>query len=190
MKVGRPMKDFYREDPLFSLCGLNCALCPMHLGGWCPGCGGGPGNQPCAVARCSREHGGIEYCCFCGEYPCERLAAGNAYDTFISHRNRQQDLERFCKIGQDAYRAELDEKAAILEKLLDIYNDGRHKGFFCSAVNLLPLPDLREIMQGLAKQPERGSAKERAAAAAVLLQTAADRQGISLKLRKKPKKII
>ena len=63
-------------------------------------------------------------------------------------------------------------------------------GSLLAAVNLLPLPDLREIMQGLAKQPERGSAKERAAAAAVLLQTAADQQGISLKLRKKPKKII
>ena len=25
------MKNYQREYPLFSLCGLNCALCPMHL---------------------------------------------------------------------------------------------------------------------------------------------------------------
>ena len=39
------MKDFVREHPLFSLCGLNCALCPMQLGGHCPGCGGGEGQR-------------------------------------------------------------------------------------------------------------------------------------------------
>ena len=26
------MKGFEREDQLFSLCGLNCGLCSMHLG--------------------------------------------------------------------------------------------------------------------------------------------------------------
>ena len=35
------MKGFSRKEPMFSLCGLNCALCAMHVGGYCPGCGGG-----------------------------------------------------------------------------------------------------------------------------------------------------
>lgn len=47
------MKGFSRKEPMFSLCGLNCALCAMHVGGYCPGCGGGEGNQSCAFARCS-----------------------------------------------------------------------------------------------------------------------------------------
>jgi hypothetical protein len=38
------MKDFKRLYPLFSLCGLNCGLCPMHLDNYCPGCGGGAGK--------------------------------------------------------------------------------------------------------------------------------------------------
>ena len=33
------MKGFTRTETRFSLCGLNCALCSMHLGGCCPGCG-------------------------------------------------------------------------------------------------------------------------------------------------------
>ena len=45
------MKDFLRQEPLFSLCGLNCGLCTMHLGGHCPGCGGGAGNQSCSLAH-------------------------------------------------------------------------------------------------------------------------------------------
>lgn len=52
------MKDFLRQEPLFSLCGLNCGLCTMHLGGHCPGCGGGAGNQSCSLARCSLQHAG------------------------------------------------------------------------------------------------------------------------------------
>ena len=55
------MKGFKRENRLLSLCGLNCGLCTMYLGKYCPGCGGGEGNQPCAMARCSLQHPGVEY---------------------------------------------------------------------------------------------------------------------------------
>ena len=47
------MKNFKRDNLLFSLCGLNCGLCPMKIDGYCPGCGGGAGNQSCKIARCS-----------------------------------------------------------------------------------------------------------------------------------------
>lgn len=65
------MKNFIREDQLFALCGLNCGLCSMHLGGPCPGCGGGEGNQPCKIAKCSLERERIEYCNQCESFPCE-----------------------------------------------------------------------------------------------------------------------
>jgi hypothetical protein len=53
---GISMKGFQREDLMFSLCGLNCALCTMKIDNYCPGCGGGAGNQGCSIARCSLEH--------------------------------------------------------------------------------------------------------------------------------------
>lgn len=56
------MKGFERKNRYFSLCGLNCALCPMYVGGYCPSCGGGAGNQSCRIAKCSIEQGGIEFC--------------------------------------------------------------------------------------------------------------------------------
>ena len=49
------MKGFERKNQLFSLCGLNCGLCPMFLGKHCGGCGNG--NQSCGIAKCSLEHG-------------------------------------------------------------------------------------------------------------------------------------
>ena len=36
---------------------------------YCPGCGGGDGNQSCAIAQCSRNHG-VRFCCHYSAYPC------------------------------------------------------------------------------------------------------------------------
>ena len=88
------MKGFTREETRFSLCGLNCALCSMHLGGYCPGCGGGAGNQSCAIAKCSLAHGGVPFCWECPEYPCSHYDGFDDGDSFVPHRNRQQDIAR------------------------------------------------------------------------------------------------
>ncbi len=184
------MKGFTRTETRFSLCGLNCALCSMHLGGYCPGCGGGAGNQSCALAKCSLEHGGVPFCWECPEYPCPRYDGFDDGDSFVPHQNRQQDIAQARGMDLDAYLAHLDAKRAILDDLLAHYNDGRRKTLFNTAVYLLPLEDLRSVIASLNSQPEldEQTVKERALTAVGLLQEAADRRGVSLKLNKKPKK--
>ena len=184
------MKGFTREETRFSLCGLNCALCSMRLGGYCPGCGGGAGNQRCAIAKCSLEHGGISFCWTCPEYPCPRYDGFDDGDSFVPHRNRRQDIALTREVGLEAYLAQLEEKRTILEQLLAHYNDGRRKTLFNTAVYLLPLEDLRLVTASLSSRPEleEQPVKERALAAVELLQEAADHRGMSLKLVKKPKK--
>ena len=184
------MKGFTRTETHFSLCGLNCALCSMHLGGYCPGCGGGAGNQSCALAKCSLEHGGVQFCWECPEYPCSRYDGFDDGDSFVPHRNRRQDIALAREIGLEDYLVQLEEKRAILDTLLAGYNDGRRKTLFTTAVYLLPLEELRSVMAALASRTEltEQSVKERALTAVELLQEAADRRGVSLKLNKKPKK--
>ena len=181
------MKGFTRTETRFSLCGLNCALCSMHLGGCCPGCGGGAGNQSCTIAKCSLEHGCVQFCWECPEYPCPRYEGFDDGDSFVPHRNRTQDIARARELGLEAYLAELEEKRVILEKLLAGYNDGRRKTRFTTAVYLLSLEDLRTVMADLNGQVELDGKpiKERALAAAGLLQKAAERRNIGLKLNKK-----
>ena len=82
------MKGFSREDQRVALCGLSCGLCPMRLGGHCPGCGGGAGNQSCKLARCALERGGVEYCFQCADYPCQRYQDFDRYDSFLTHQRR------------------------------------------------------------------------------------------------------
>lgn len=182
------MKDFIRNDLLFSLCGLNCGLCPMHLDGYCPGCGGGEGNQSCKIAKCSLQHEGQEYCSRCQEFPCEKYVGVDEFDSFITHRNRMKDFERFGEIGADAYQAEQKEKVEILKFLLENYNDGRKKTFFCLAVNFLELSNLKSVLRQLESEGEKASLKDKSAGAVKLFQTMAEQRQITLKLRKKPVK--
>ena len=135
------MKGFNRKNQLFSLCGLNCGLCPMFLNKYCPGCGGGEGNQSCKIARCSMEHNGVEYCFQCDEYPCPKYEHMDDFDSFMTHQGRKSDMERARQLGIEAYNAEQMEKTKIMDILLSDFNDGRKKTLFCTAVSLLDLQD-------------------------------------------------
>ena len=189
------MKYINRQNPLFSACGLNCGLCPQyknHSDGKfkCPGGAGGGFSQAhpsCGVLSCSQRKC-VEYCCYCDEYPCKRYDGADLTDSFITHKNQFKDFEKFKSIGIDAYRAEMDEKMNILETLLNNYNDGRRKSFFCAAVNLLDLRDIKSVMKRIAAETKPDSTlKERAAVAASLFNEMADKKAVSLKLRKKAK---
>lgn len=178
------MKGFVRDNQLLSLCGLNCGLCSMKLGGHCSGCGNG--NQSCKIAGCSLEHGGVSYCFQCPEYPCDQYLHINDYDSFITHQNQKANLERAKAIGMNRYNEEQRERVRILKLLLAHYNDGRRKTFFCLAANLLPLSALQTAVSQL-QGSEDLDLKERSAQAVCLLQSSANAHGILLKLRRKPR---
>lgn len=99
----------------------------MNLDGHCPGCGGGEGNQSCKIAGCSIEHSRVD-------------------DIFITHRNWEKDFCRMKELCVTAYISEQNQKVELLKYLLENYNDGRRKSFYCLAVNLLDLEDLKRVM--------------------------------------------
>ena len=182
------MKDFHRDHPQFSLCGLNCLVCPMHVGGYCPGCGGGAGNQACAVARCALEENVGEFCTQCGQFPCKRYEKMLAFDSFVPHNRMVRDLERAGELGVEVYITQLKERRTILDQLLAGYNDGRRKSFYCLAVYLLELDDLRRAFAEICGAiPEDSPVKEKAVTAVGILKRAAEAGGVTLKLNKKPK---
>ena len=180
-----------RTYPIFSACGLNCGLCPrFHTDGAskCPGCAGEgflAKHPPCGVLSCSQRKG-VEYCFSCDEFPCKRYDGVDAADSFITHKNQFKDLEKAKEIGLEAYITEQNEKVEILRELLNNYNDGRQKSFFCIAVNLLDLRDIRRIMDQVHSEINPDDpVKEKSKTVARLLQAVADERSILLKLRKK-----
>lgn len=186
------MKEYKRAHPNFSLCGLNCGLCPRHQtegASKCPGCGGPEfhlKHPSCVVITCASRHGGVEFCFQCEAFPCERYREPSRTDSFISYRNVLADFERAAAAGLKTYLAELREKMGFLEFLIRDCNDARSKGLYCLAVNLLDLGDLRTIRAEIEETivPREADPKIRAGQVRRLFEDAARRRKIELKLRK------
>ena len=183
------MEHKARKNPLFSACGLNCGLCPrFHTDGAsrCPGCAGKGFSQvhcSCGMLSCCQRKG-FEYCFECECFPCKKYDGVDLSDSFVTHQNQFRDMEK-AKRNLNAYEAELNAKVKLLETLLCDYNDGRKKSFFCLAVNLLELEDVRCVMIQIEAQTKPDDpVKEKAAVAQRLFQHMANEQNITLKLRR------
>ena len=136
-----------RNDLLFSLCGLNCSLCPSFIRGNCTGCQeGSTCVLICEIAPCSIKNGNIDYCFEFEEYLCDKYDGIDKHDSLISHKNQLKDMQKAKTIGIDKYHAEQLEKKRIHNKLLDEYDVGHRDVFFCLAVNLLEVDDLIKVM--------------------------------------------
>jgi hypothetical protein len=183
------MKYETRPYPQFAVCGLNFGLCPRYYtigSSRCPGCSGEEFSEvhpACGILSCCQRKG-LEYCFECDEFPCKKYDGADLTDSFITHKNQFADMEKAKRIGMDAYKAELDEKVNSLELLLANYDDGRRKSFFCMAVNLLDLQDIRAVMERVAAIEAETLIKEKAKTAVAIFEEIAIQRKIPLKLRK------
>ena len=174
-----------RTDNLFSLCGLNCAFCPMQVRGECGGCGSESLCYPsCQIVHCAARHGNIDYCFECPEYPCEKYDGVDRYDSLISHRNQKKDMDRAKELGIGQYQDILLKKRELLDLLLTEYDDGRHDVLFCTAANLLEPEDLDAVTEQAKQLSPNASQGERAAFVEQKLHACAEKRGVSLALRR------
>ena len=91
-------------------------------------------------------------------------------------------MKKAKQIGTEAYIAEQNEKIDILSVLLRDYNDGRRKTFFCLAVNLLELEDIKAVMEDIKKDTDTKAVVR-------LFEETAKRRDVSLKRRNKDRGI-
>nr|WP_300093004.1 DUF3795 domain-containing protein [Sedimentibacter sp.] len=182
------MKEYKRQYPLFSLCGLNCGLCPrFNTEGpsKCPGCGGEDfhlKHPSCSVITCSKSHDNVEYCFQCTSFPCEKYMEESSKDSFITYKNVLLDFRKAESAGLEKYEEILNEKIEILQYLIENFNDGRRKSFYCTSVNLLEIEDLREIINSLQKLDFNDEQKIKKAV--LFIESKAKERKIQLNLRK------
>lgn len=174
-----------RNDLLFSLCGLNCSLCHSFIRGNCTGCQeGSTCALICEIAPCSIEHGNIDYCFECGEYPCSKYDGIDKRDSLISHKNQLKDMQKAKTIGMDKYHEEQMEKGKILKKLLAEYDVGHRDVFFCLAVNLLEVDDLKNVLKDCDELTSNMGFDEKSLFMKERLIDCGEKRNIELKLRK------
>ena len=196
-------KNPVKKYPTIGCCGLDCGLCPRFYtvgSSRCPGCCG-PGffnvYPSCSYITCCVKRKGLEVCAECNEFPCSKfeswLADGGKYDSFLTHKKANYNMNFIRKNGIEKLIEKQEERIRILEGLLGDFNDGRSKSYFCIAATLLPIEELEILIaraRSIIKEEGLGSAglKTKNKIIKGFLNNLAANHRIELKLRKKPKK--
>ncbi len=192
MEKKHPAKKY----PMIGACGLNCGLCPRYYTDGpsrCPGCCG-PGfwqkHPPCRFITCCVKEKGLETCAQCGDWPeCKKVARtlgwAKQHDSVLSYKPLESNFAAIQRNGIEEFTRLEEEKMALLRHLIDNYNDGRSKGFYCTSCQLVPLEKLKQALEAARIEITEGvDIKERAKILRAAITSMADSLGIDLKLRK------
>jgi hypothetical protein len=187
-----PLKKY----PLVGACGLNCGLCPRyHTEGssQCPGCCGPDFWQKhpgCGFITCCVKQRNLETCAECADWAeCEKVArlldSAKGQDSFISYRPLAANFAFIRKHGIEEFICLEMEKQKLLRYLIDNFNDGRSKSFYCTSCQLIPLDKLKEALEAAKTEiTEDMDIKEKARIIRAAISRMADSLNIDLKLRK------
>jgi len=189
-------KYLLKKYPIVGACGLNCGLCPRYYTegvSRCPGCCGPDFWQKhpgCGFITCCVKKRGLETCAECDDWEeCERVAklldSAKYKDSFLSHKPLAANYAFIQKNGIEEFVALEFEKQKFLRYLIDNYDEGRSKSFYCTSCQLIPLDKLREALADVETRiAEVNDIKEKAKLVRAAISRIADNLQIDLRLRK------
>ena len=155
----RPIKTY----PTIGACGLDCGLCPRYYTvgtSRCPGCCGPDffdKHPTCSVITCCVKKKGLEACGECPEFPCDKFKDPAEYQTmdtpsYPPYSKLMSNLNFIKEHGIEAFIEQQRKRTGLLETMIENYDDGRSKSFFCRAAALL---DVKSLENSLDKAEER-----------------------------------
>ncbi len=141
-----------KKNNTIGCCGIDCGLCPRYISkskSACPGCGAADffsKHPSCGFLTCCAKNHGLEVCSECDDFPCKRFdTEKQGFDSFVTHRKVFHNHELIRKIGLNQFLIEQKQRIDILDYLMDNFDAGRSKSFFCQTCTLLPIENLTEI---------------------------------------------
>ena len=190
-----PVKAF----PTIGCCGIDCGLCPRyHTAGSsrCPGCAGPDffeKHPSCGHITCCVKKRKLEVCSQCDEFPCSKFESWADGDSFVTHKKTLFNLDSIRREGLEGFVEQQGKRIGLLKTMLEEFDDGRSKSYYCIATALLPVTVLEESMrraQGQIKpdKAKSGDVKARAGILKGFLDDCAAKTGVELKLRHKEHK--
>lgn len=187
-----PLKKY----PIVGACGLNCGLCPRYYTegtSRCPGCCGPDFWQKhpgCAFITCCVKRRNLETCAQCVDWAgCEKVTKlldwAKRRDSVISYRPVATNFSFIQKNGIEEFVRMEIEKQEFLRSLINSYDEGRSKSFYCTSCQLIPLDKLKEALADAETRLTKDtSIKEKAKVVREAIGNMADTLQIDLKLRK------
>lgn len=144
--------------PTIGVCGLDCGLCPRYYTvgpSRCPGCGGPDffhKHPSCSFITCCVKKKNLEVCAECSEFPCSKFKSDEEYrqlkesSSYPSYKKVVLNLNFIKEHGIKKFIGQQKKRIKLLETMIDNFDDGRSRNFFCKVATLL---DLRSIESSL-----------------------------------------
>ncbi|MFW9900418.1 MAG: DUF3795 domain-containing protein [Candidatus Thorarchaeota archaeon] len=148
MSKKHPIKRY----PTVACCGLDCGLCPAYYTkgpSRCPGCCGPDffnKHPSCSIITCCVKKHDYETCAECDEFPCSKIDKWDKMDSFISHKVSLSNLELVQKEGIEHFISQQKRRIELLNIMLEEFNEGRSKSFYCIATALLQIDELENTL--------------------------------------------
>lgn len=156
-KRGKMSKHPIKTYPTIGCCGLNCGLCPRYYTvgtSRCPGCCGlafFDKHPSCSFITCCVKKKGLEVCGECSEFPCSKFKDTEEYQTletsaYPPYRKIMPNLNFIKEHGIKKFIEQQERRIKLLETMIENFDDGRSRSFFCKAAALLDLTSLKSLL--------------------------------------------
>lgn len=181
------------EYPQIGICGLSCTLCPRYhtdAKSRCLGCKSADRMAAgCPFITCAIKKKGVEFCWDCREHmTCKRWSKhreiGKKYDSFKCYQKLEDDIALIQKIGVVQFAKVQASREHLLKEMLEEYNEGRSKSYYCIATTVLEIDDIKESLLKAKDSSQGLEIKEKAKILHSLLDEIALKRNYCLKLRK------
>jgi hypothetical protein len=148
-----------KRYPTIAVCGLDCGLCPRYYTvgpSRCPGCGGPDflnKHPSCSFITCCVRKKNLEVCAECSDFPCPKFKTDEEYkqlkgsSSYPPYRKVMPNLNFIREFGIEKFMEQQNKRIKFLETMIDNYNDGRSRSFYCRAAALIDLKDLEESLE-------------------------------------------
>ena len=188
----RPIKNY----PTIGCCGLDCGLCPRYYtvgSSRCPGCCGPDffnKHPSCSFITCCVKKKNLEVCAQCDEFPCSKFKDAGKYDSFLTYKKIMSNLNFIKEHGIKKFIEQQKKRIKLLEKMLEKFNDGRSKSFYCISATLLTIASLEKSLNDANQKIKTDKIKSedvkiKARVLKDILNKVALKEKVELKLRKK-----
>jgi len=179
--------------PEIGICGLSCRLCPMYNTDAKSKCDGCKSENRIAVGcpfiTCAIKKKGIEFCWDCEQNEtCEKWMkhrnAGKKVDSFKCYQKLEADIAFIQKNGVNEFEKLQKMREKALKKMLQEFNEGRSKSYYCIVATILEIGELKEALTKARKDSKGLEIKDISKVFHLILDELADRNNYYLKLRK------
>jgi hypothetical protein len=143
----------------------------------------------CPFITCAIKKMGVEFCWDCKDNAtCEKWQkhreAGKSYDSFKSYRRLEGDINFIREQGVEAFNALQLVRESLLRRLLDEFNEGRSKSYYCIAATVLEIEELKDAIEKADSRSKSYNIIEKSRLMHSLLDVMALEKGHKLSLRK------